>query len=102
MCHDALQLHACGVPTPHTNDVYTIPTFPTPTDSPVIYVDSNAAAPPTDGAGGAGAGGNGIGDEVNPFTTLDAAVASITAGAYKAGPKTIVLKGGEVLHCRYG
>ena len=82
--YDALQLHACGMPAPETKDVYTAPTFPTPTNSPVIFVDSNAAAE----------AGSGRGDKTNPFKSLEAAVASITAGLYPAGPKTIVLKEG--------
>jgi hypothetical protein len=88
--YDALQLHACGVPAPETDDVYTAPTFPTPKDTPVIYVDSNAPA----ATAGSDSGSGSHGDKFNPFKTLEAAVASITARSYPVGPKTIVLKAG--------
>ena len=77
--YDALQLQACGVPRPAAPDTYVAPTFPTPTQGHVLWVDG-------------GTGGGGSGNATNPFLDLDAAVAA--AGAL-AGPVTIVLKAGR-------
>ena len=65
---------------PAVQDVYTPPTFPTPTDGTVIYVDAGAAA-------------GGDGSKASPFASLELAVEGV-AGAGAAAGATIVLRAG--------
>ena len=82
--YDALQLDNCPNITsrPATGDVFVSPTFPTPTDGTVLYVDANVTV----------AGGDG--SKANPFRTLAAAVAAAARLPTSAWPATVVLRAG--------
>jgi hypothetical protein len=59
--YDALQLKACGIDPPKTEDTFVAPTFATPNGT-VLYVDADAPD------------GSGDGSKDKPFATLEAGV----------------------------
>ena len=72
--YDALQLQACDVPTPSTEDTWTPPQYPTPS-SGAIFVDSKAAH-------------SGSGTKEAPFRTIAEALSAAVS------PSTILLREG--------
>lgn len=76
--YDALQLQACGVPTPPEFDKFIPPTYPTPSTGHLVYADPNAVV-------------GGDGSQAKPFRTLEAAV---DAAGELSGPVTIMLHSG--------